>query len=133
MSKKISISKMIAPEDIRPGQYITILSIVDEVPSYMWDHIDPAVLAPEKLVRIEHMWSGGQVLKVKEVCLPLVFIRTPCGGLHTIDVRRFRLARLSDSYGRSVWKALKKRAKEERSRDREAGKGAGPGKKCDDD
>lgn len=123
MSEKksvISVSQPVAPEDIRPGQYLTILSFVDEVPSYIWFPADHALMPPERVVRLERMWSGGEAMRVKAVCLPLVFVTLPCGKPRTLDTRRYRLARLSNAFGKVVWKEIgaQRRGRRPRSKQR---------------
>ncbi len=48
-------------------------------------------------------------LKIKAICLPFVFVKSPSGRFQTIDVRLAKLVRLERDYAQSVWKALKLR------------------------
>jgi len=97
----------VAPEDVRRGDYVTVLNEVVEFPSWFWCELPSH--APEEPVRIRIMSiEAGTPLKVQAICLPFVFVRHPDGRLEAIDVRRVQLVRLGRSYARTVCKALRK-------------------------
>lgn len=111
-----TLAKALAPEDVRPGDYVTPLDEVAEVPSFYWD-CDEAMLPRAELVRIRFLPAGGGVpLKVKGVCLPFVLVKHACGQRETLDVRRCRLARLNRTYAAAAWKAYKKKGSAKRAR-----------------
>lgn len=113
-SSETHVGRSVAPEDLRCGDFVSILSEIAEYPSFLWCH-DSQLLAPDEPVRVQ--WrpdDGGMPLKVKAICLPFVFAKTPTGHGRILDVRQCRLVRLSTGYARSVWKALKKRRKSRR-------------------
>jgi hypothetical protein len=93
---------------VRTGDFVAVLDELYEIPSYCWR--DDVVLRPrDELVRIWVMpTKENPPLKVKAVCLPFVLVKRPLGECHVLDVRRLRLARLDQSYGRAVWKAYRK-------------------------
>jgi hypothetical protein len=105
-----ALSQTLAPEDVRRGDFVSILYEIVEFPSFFWS-CDGWALAPEELIRLK--WrsaDGGTPLKVKAVCLPYVFVKKPCGEHCAIDLRRHALVRLTPEYGRTVWKTLGKQA-----------------------
>lgn len=103
-----TLAKALAPEEIRPGDYVTLLDEIAELPSFFWC-ADAATLPYDEPVRIRFRPQGGGVpLKVQSVCLPFVLVKHPRGEWRTLDVRTCRLARLHRSYARSAWKAHKK-------------------------
>lgn len=110
MNAKLNIAKLLPPEDVRAGDYVALLQVTYEFPSFFWSG-DACTLPPDEPVRIG--WTpacGGIPLKVKQVCLPFVFVRSPYGESQTLDVRQCRLARLDRKYGKTVWKSIKKKA-----------------------
>jgi hypothetical protein len=110
------VSRSLAAEDLRCGDFVAILHEITEWPSFFWCCADPQLLPPEELVRLVTRSSdAGTPLKVKAISLPFVFVRKPCGGHLTLDVRQHRLVRLSAEYARAVWKVMGKQGS---SRDR---------------
>jgi hypothetical protein len=102
------LARTLAPEDIRPGDFVTLLSVTYEVPSYFWD-ADATTLPRDEPVRIRCMpETGGVPLRVKSVCLPFVLVKSPRGEHGAVDVRKCRLARLDRKYASDAWKAYKK-------------------------
>lgn len=103
-----TLAKTLAPEDIRPGDYVTPLFILAEVPTYFW-RMDAWDQPPEEPVRMRFMPSTqGSPLKVCSVCLPFVLVKSPNGDHSSLDLRSCQLARLNKSHARRVWKAFKK-------------------------
>ncbi len=109
------MAKVLAPEDVRAGDYVAVLQIIYELPSFLWCG-DSSTVRIDEPVRIPLMpKQGGVPLQVRSVCLPFILVKTPTGALRNLDVRRHRLARLDHAYARIVWKASKKsRAKQSR-------------------
>jgi hypothetical protein len=102
------LAKALAPEDIRRGDFVSLLNVTYELPSYFWD-ADATTLPRDEPVRIRFVPEcGGVPLRVKSVCLPFVLVKTPQGERCTLDVRRCRLARLDRRYAADAWKAYKK-------------------------
>jgi hypothetical protein len=102
------VSKSLAAEDLRCGDFVSILSEVVEFPSFFWS-CDPQLVPPNEPVRMHCNTSDcGQPLKVKAICLPFIFVKKPCGRHRTLDVRQQRLVRLDPDYARPVWKTLSK-------------------------
>ncbi len=111
-----TLAKALAPEEIRPGDYVALLNVVCELPSFFW--CDDAALMPrEQPVRIQFTpGSGSAPMKVKSVCLPFVLLKHPDGRKFTLDVRRSKLARLGTDFAKIAWKALKSQRSKKKKR-----------------
>jgi hypothetical protein len=55
-------------------------------------------------IRVTLMPGQAQPMKVVEVCLPFVLVRKASGKHETLDVRRYRFARVSKEFGRKAFK-----------------------------
>jgi hypothetical protein len=103
-----TLAKALAPEDIRPGDFVTPLFMIAEVPSYWWWG-ESWNLPHDQPVRIRFTSNcDGMPLRVKSVCLPFVLAKTPAGEQGTLDLRKCQLARLDQSHAKRAWKAYKK-------------------------
>jgi len=101
-------ARTLAPDDLRAGDFVSILEETVEYPSFWWS-CDPQLWPPSQPVRMScHTDDCGVPLKVKAVCLPFVFVKKPCGKHRTLDIRQQRLVRLSAKYAEAVWKVLSK-------------------------
>ena len=101
-----SLAAPVAPEDVRCGDFVAILSEVIELPSFMWCDYMPG--PADQPVRVRYCTTdGGTPLKVKAICLPFVFVKSPQGQSRTIDVRHTQFARLERGYAKTVWKDLR--------------------------
>lgn len=107
-----TLAKPLAPEDVRPGDFVTLLFVIAEYGSFWW-FMESWDQPPEEPVRIRYTpgSSGGIPLKVRSVCLPFVLVKAPSGDHSTLDLRTCQLARLSRSHARRAWKAIKLRSK----------------------
>ena len=102
-ARSLSVAKAVAPEDLRRGDFVAVLSETREFPAFLfcteaWGAEDGMLrceLAPEE---------AGEPLRVKQLCLPFVMVRRPTGAYQTLDVRRCRLARLDGEFARASWK-----------------------------
>lgn len=114
LNAESALARALAPEEIRAGEFVAVLYVISEWPSFFWDG-DSALRPHDELVRICSTPSGeSQPLKVRAVCLPFVLAKTPAGVQQTLDVRRCRLARLDRRYARAAWRAVKRRSKGKR-------------------
>ena len=105
------LSKTLAAEDVRCGDFVSVLYEIIDVPSYMWS-CDSHVLPPDQPVRLKWRTNAcGVPLKVKAISLPFVYVRKPCGEHCTLDLRQHALVRLGRTYARTVWKTMSKKAK----------------------
>ena len=98
-------SRPIAPEDLRPGDYVAALHIVLELLPCCAGADDWKPPTPQRVLLLP--WAGGKPVRVQELCLPFVLARSSHGDACTFDVRRYRLARVSKRYGREVFRAAK--------------------------
>ena len=102
------LAALVAPEDLRCGDFVAILTVIQEWPSFFWC-LDSEWSAREQPVRMERTGTDDCApLKIKAVCLPFVFVKDTAGKYRTLDVRLCRLARLSPEYAGKVWKTLRK-------------------------
>jgi hypothetical protein len=100
------IAATVAPEDLRRGDFVAVLSEIVELPSFWWAEILPG--QRDQLVRLRRLPTEDRVpLKVKAICLPFVFVKSPTAEFRTLDVRLASLARLEKRYAKRVWKSLK--------------------------
>src|SRR4051794_17591673 len=101
-----TLARVLAPEDIRRGDYVAPLYVISEWPSWLWDHA--GIYPRDELVRIRSMpHEEPKVMKVRAVCLPFVLARLRHGEQQTIDVRKYRLARLDKRFGQAAWRGAR--------------------------
>ena len=112
------LARCLAAEDLRCGDFVAILEVVCEYPSFLWS-FDPQVLSPSEPVCMR--WrspDGGNPLRVKAICLPYVLAKEPNGKHKSLDLRQCRLVRLSPGYAQMAWKKFRKKRKKKRARAR---------------
>jgi hypothetical protein len=115
VANQATLAKALAPEDIRPGDFVTPLYVIAEVPSFWW-RADVWNLPVDEPVRIRLIPpSDGAPLKVRSVCVPFVLVKTATGDQSTIDVRTCQLARLDEAHAARAWKACKKAVRRARA------------------
>src|SRR5665213_2915774 len=87
-----TIAATVAPEDLRRGDFVAVLSEIVELPSYLWTE---TLLAGRcEAVRVRRLPTEDRVpLKIKAICPPYIFVKLPSGQFHTIDVRLATLVR----------------------------------------
>ena len=101
------LAARVAPEDLRRGDFVAVLSEIVQIPSFLWS----ATLscAQDELIRLHMLPTEDRVpLKIKSICLPYIFVKQPGGEFQTLDVRLASLARLEKSYANTVWKSLRR-------------------------
>ena len=102
------LAKPLAPEEVRTGDFLALLHITYEMPSFLWCS-DAALVPQDQPVRMQFLpEDGGLPLKVRAVCLPFVLVKNAAGEHRTLDLRRYRVARLHPTYAKIAWKAGKK-------------------------
>lgn len=105
---EVQLAACVAPEDIHCGDYLAILSRIEEYPSFFWC-CDADSIEPHETVRVRYNDSrSGVPLKVKAICLPFVFVELPNKTHHSIDVRIHQFARLQHEYAKTVVKGLRR-------------------------
>lgn len=117
-----TLAKPLAPEEIGTGDFITLLHEYFEMPSYYWCS-DSALAARDEVVRVRYLPSAhaGTPFRVRSICLPFVLLKHPNGEERPIDLRKYRVARLSASYALRAWKAYRKSADTRRASQEAAG------------
>lgn len=106
-----TVAARIAGEDIAKGDYVTILSEIIELPSFLWS-CSSVSLPIDEPVRTRYLpRAAGEPHKVVTVCLPFVYAKRPRGNLIAFDTRQQQLVRLDRRNGRSLWKQLRKAAR----------------------
>lgn len=103
-----SVATRIAGEDIAAGDFLTILSEVIELPSFLWNCSDVS-LPPHTPVKIRFLPnSAGLPCKVMTVCLPFVYAKYPNGYLMAFDIRLQDLVRLDRENAKAIWQEMRK-------------------------
>ncbi len=105
MIRTTNIARPLAPEDIRRGVYVTLLHVMTEFLPFSL--CDEPWRRPEIVRTLWLPHDGGVPMKVVEVCLPFVLVEKTDGTHTTLDVRRVRLAALSERFGRRAFKRIK--------------------------
>jgi hypothetical protein len=109
-----AVAAMVAPEDLRVGDFVAVLSEIVELPSFLW--CETLSADRSELVRMRRLPTDDRApMKVKAICLPYIFVKLPKGQFRTIDVRLTSLARLEEKYAKTVWKTLKPPGAKQRS------------------
>ncbi len=105
MERQDPTSRQIAPEDVRPGDYVTLSKQTCE---FLPSDCDASWRSDVRLLRAEYIpYDSGEPLKVVSVCLPFVLVKNSDGRHETLDLRRQRLMRLADTFGRQAWKSMR--------------------------
>lgn len=107
-SLSTTVAARIAAEDLAVGNFITVLSEVIELPSFLWNCSDVS-LTPDEPVRTRILpRQPGVLLKVEAVCLPFVYARYASGYVCAFDIRQQQLVRLDPTSAEHIWKLLRK-------------------------
>ena len=108
------VAARVAGEDIKPGDYVTALTEIYELPSFLWCCSGGTLAADEPVRSVYKARDAGHPSKVLAVCLPFVYTQQARGGTAIFDIRKHQLVRLDRDTGRKVWKRLRKNLKEKR-------------------
>lgn len=107
----LTLATRLAPEDIRPKDFVAVLNQVYELPSFLWS-CSGTILSNDEPVRLCLMSRDpGKPFKVRAVCLPFVYAVDSGGKQVAFDVRQHQLVRLDSKIGRKVWKKMRKALK----------------------
>lgn len=96
--------KTVAPEDLRVGDFVTILLTDCQFPTHFWQWFPPKV--PEgQPVTLTFMPSDniGVPLKVVAICLPFVAVENADEEQRSLDIRQCKLGWLSKDYVAVTW------------------------------
>ena len=109
-----TVAARVAGEDLVEGDFVSVLTEIIELPSFLWNCSDVALPADEP-VRLQYTTrDAGQPYQVIDVCLPFVYAKRARGGINVFDTRRHQLVRLDPDRGRKVWKEIRKVMKRKR-------------------
>jgi hypothetical protein len=109
MTKQCSMSRPLAPEDVRPGDYVCVLLRMEEYLPF-WCLMESEAWKEPEPIRFQWLPEDGATpLRVIEVCVPFLLVEQVDGVHRTLDLRRHRLARVSERFGRRAFKRLRKR------------------------
>jgi hypothetical protein len=100
-------AKVLAPEDISPGDYIAPLNMTVE----FLDLFRECRAGPPEVCRVSVMACAFTPYKVAAVCLPFVLAEDAKGEPATLDVRRCTLARLDEDFAQAAMKRTRRAAK----------------------
>lgn len=107
MDQHTSIAHRVAPEDLRRGMYVAVLSITHELlplfceSAWLFERSEPCRMA---------FWPDAEEtgpVKIIAVCLPFVLVKEAQGRVRTMDVRRHRLAVVTEEFGRTCFKRVR--------------------------
>lgn len=103
-----TVSRRLAPEDIRVGNHVTVLRQALELPTFLWCGETSAVDRERPVIYRHTPGNSGEPLKVLAVCLPFVYVENTQCEPATIDVRRSELAELAADYVEVIRRKRKK-------------------------
>ena len=113
------LAKALAPDDIRPDQYVAVLHVIREFAPCA-DYTDYAETSwrPIEPVRIRLTPRyTAHPMKVIDVCLPYVLVKEADGDIWTLDTRRHQLARVTGRFGRTAAERVRARLKSRKKAD----------------
>lgn len=104
-----SVVARVAGEDLKPGDFVTTLTEMIELPSFLW--CSDSTTPRDELVRLRYLpREAGEPFKVIAVCLPFVYTKRANGKLTTFDTRKHQLVKLDSPSGKKVWKRMRSNA-----------------------
>lgn len=114
MTSETTIATRVAGEDIKQGDYVTVLNEIVEYASFLWScsSLEQPRNEPVRVRYTSH--DSGQPFKVVAICLPFVYTERPKGGTTTFDTRKHELVRLDPQSGQRIWKRLQKSGKKKK-------------------
>ncbi len=116
MDEEVTISKPVAPEDIRADDYVAITEDVLQFVRWECGAAIPGS-GPELGSVLCYPIRGPEPLRVVLVCLPFVLVEDAKGKHRTLDVRQVRLTRLTERFGKKSFKRLARPGRPELSKD----------------
>lgn len=97
----ISTTRVLAPEDIAPGQFVSAIYRIYERPA--GSCCDESIASREVGVLRCRLNADDGPYRVLEVCLPFVLVEDTDGDKSQLDTRDTTLARLSQAYGQRAF------------------------------
>lgn len=109
INSECSLARPLGAEDIRRGQYVSVLDEFQEWPSFLWNSFGEEATPQNSLVRVRVKPAGAGIpLKVRALCLPFVHVQTPDRQSEILDLRKVQLVLLAEDYAKSVLKGMGK-------------------------
>jgi len=106
---KPTLARSVAGEDLQIGEFISVLSVISEMPSFMWDSCDLS-LRPEELIRLKYIPErAGHPLKIIGICLPFVYVRSSNKAVEILDLRLTQVVRLDRHCAKEIWRLTRKK------------------------
>lgn len=106
-----NVAARVAGEDLKPGDYVTALNEIYELPSFLWCCSSGSLVADEPVRSVYKARDAGQPSKIIAVCLPFVYTTQARGDTSIFDTRKHQLVRLDPETGRKMWKRMRKKVK----------------------
>ena len=107
---KPTLARSVAGEDLQTGEFISVLSVISEMPSFMWDSCDLS-LRPEELIRLKYIPErAGHPLKIIGICLPFVYVRSSNKAVEILDLRLTQVVRLDRHCAKEIWRLARRRS-----------------------
>ena len=101
------MARPLAPEDVSAGQYVCLTHTVSEYLPW-WCLEERYGGSPEPIRMVWLPGDAGTPLRVIEVCVPFLLVEQPGGAHRMLDLRRHRIARISDRFGQRAFKRLRR-------------------------
>lgn len=112
---KVRVARQVRPDDICVGSFVAVLCETYEWPEFSCfggakeagsDGVQRVTLVPNET---------KPPVRIEAVCVPFVFVVDAGGKRQVFDMRRIRLARVSNRFGRSVFAAMSRKKSRKKS------------------
>ena len=104
MDTRFEPSRLIGPEDISRGDYVTVSHEIQEYVPWFSDDFWRGNVDAKRVSTVAE--RSGRPLRVVGVCQPFVLVQDVRGRHGTVDLRRQRLARLSQAFGEEAFRRM---------------------------
>ncbi|MFG0258162.1 MAG: hypothetical protein ACF8GE_09700 [Phycisphaerales bacterium JB043] len=118
MGADLTVVCCAAPEDLRAGQYVTVVN--EKFEFYPWRAASECDTPPTRTILVDSYPNDPVVpMRIESVCLPFVHARSITGKPLLLDIRFKQLVLVDDAFARGFAKAVrsyrKRRKNESRS------------------
>lgn len=103
-TKRVKTIRSVAPEDIRVDSFVTV---TEEILELSVCQLDQTLHRADPIRIAWRSDEAGTPLRVVDVCLPFLLVKDPVDGHRTIDLRRQRIVRLANRFGRAAYARLR--------------------------
>ncbi len=106
-AKTLKAVRILAPEDIAIDQWVAVHTMTAEFYP-CWAIESPSDIDRIRMVRFDYAPDdAGQPLRVIDVCLPYVFVKSVNGAARVLDLRSVTLVAVSPRFARAVRKCAR--------------------------